>query len=592
MAESAAEAMAGPCLATCSGAYWSAYARGFGDGCLRGYELHRAETEADDDAMWAEAVRRVHAVAKSPSYSTLCERRGEADRAERGARAPAGTGVVTGFEGGDLHDFLATGPPDEEPLVPSAWTAASTGEMVLGETFAFLGRFVAFPSDAAHVAVTLWAAHCHAVAAFDSSPRLALLSPEPGSGKTRTLEVLGLLVPRPMHVLNASVAVTFRAVDAEQPTLLLDEVDALFGRRTADEHEELRGLLNAGHRKGATVPRCVGPNHELKKFNVYAACALAGLGDLPDTLMSRSVIIRMRRRAPGEVVEPFRQRLHEPVGHDIGERLAAWVAQVADALGIAWPTMPPGVEDRPADCWEPLLAVADAAGGDWPARARAACTELVRVAASGEASLGVRLLGDLRMVFGGIDAMHTETILTGLHGLDEAPWADLRGKPLDSRRLARLLGNYGVHSVDVKLDGKNLKGYRRESLHDTWTRYLPGLRTSATSATSTGNPPVTSANAVADEADRGSDPSATRYPSATSDGPLTSEVTQVAQVALSEEPAPTCPHCGTGTTPAATDCGWCHAPIGAGDDLDVAARLVIDQLGATVLQQTDERTGR
>jgi hypothetical protein len=130
---------------------------------------------------------------------------------------------------------------------------------------------------------------------------LALLSPEPGSGKTRTLEVLEDLVPAPMHVLSASTAAIFRTIEVEQPTLLLDEVDAIFGRRGKDDNnEDLRALLNAGHRIGATIPRCVGPSHEVRRFPVYAAVALAGLGDLPDTLMTRSVVIRMRRRAPGE----------------------------------------------------------------------------------------------------------------------------------------------------------------------------------------------------------------------------------------------------------------------------------------------------
>ncbi len=347
--------------------------------------------------------------------------------------------------------------------------------VVLGDVEAFLARFVAFPSEAARVAVTLWTAHAHAVAAFDSSPRLALLSPEPGSGKTRTLEVLDLLVPDPMHVLNASVAVTFRAVDKHHPTLLLDEVDVVFNARSKDENQELRGLLNAGHRRGAQVPRCVGPNHELKLFDVYAACARAGLGDLPATLMSRSVIIRMRRRAPGEVVQPYRQRVHESEGHDVRAGLAAWITQVSDVLADAWPEMPSGVEDRPQDVWEPLLAIADAAGGSWPVRARAACVELVKVAASGEASLGVRLLGDLRAVFGATDAMSTEAILTELRKMDEAPWSDLRGKPLDPRRLARLLGGYQVSSTKVKVDGRSLQGYRREHLHDSWTRYLTQL---------------------------------------------------------------------------------------------------------------------
>ncbi len=361
--------------------------------------------------------------------------------------------------------------------------AAPDGARALADVETFLRRFVAFPSDAAAVAVSLWAAHAHLVDAFDSTPRLALLSPEPGSGKTRTLEVLELLVPAPMHALNASPAPTFRSIAAARRTLLFDEVDGLFGRPGKDDPAaDLRALLNAGHRKGATIPRCVGPRHEVVDFPVFAATALAGLGDLPDTLMSRAVIVRMRRRAPHETVEPFRYRLHAPEGHDLRERLAAWASIVAGHLGDPWPDMPAGVEDRPADCWEPLLAVAEAAGGHWPDTARTACVEMTRVAASREASLGVRLLADLREVFtvrdedGNIidvvETLPTEAVLDRLHDLDEAPWGDLRGKPLDARGLARRLRQYDVCSTKVKVEGKPLQGYRREHLWDAWTRYL------------------------------------------------------------------------------------------------------------------------
>jgi hypothetical protein len=295
------------------------------------------------------------------------------------------------------------------------------GAALLDEVETFLARFVAFPTEAVRVAVTLWAAHAHLAAEGENTPRLALLSPEPGSGKTRVLEVLELLVPRPMHVLSASPAAVFRSIETERPTLLMDEVDAVFGRRGSDDGaEDLRGLLNAGHRAGATIPRCVGPQHTVKRFPVFAAVALAGLGDLPDTLMSRSVIVRMRRRAPGEKVTPFRHRVHAPEGVEIRDRLEEWAASVASYVGAAWPDMPPGVEDRPADVWEPLLAVADAAGGRWPERARVACVELVKVAENREASLGVRLLGDLRDVFADAVALPTETILERLCELEEA----------------------------------------------------------------------------------------------------------------------------------------------------------------------------
>jgi len=285
--------------------------------------------------------------------------------------------------------------------------------------------------------------------------------------------VLELLVPAPMNVLSASPAAVFRSIESERPTLLMDEVDAIFSRRGSDDGaEDLRALLNAGHRKGATIPRCVGPRHDVVRFHVYAAVALAGLGDLPDTLMSRSVIVRMRRRAPGEHVEPFRRRLHGYAGEELAARIADFGDLHRDAIGRAYPDMPNGITDRPADVWEPLLAIADAAGGHWPDTARAACVELSKVAASREASLGVKLLADLRDVFGDTDALPTETILDRLHKLDESPWADLRGKPLDARGLARRLRQYEVLSVKVKVEGRALQGYRREHLWDTWNRYL------------------------------------------------------------------------------------------------------------------------
>jgi len=193
------------------------------------------------------------------------------------------------------EDFAGWG----EAAVAGLHEDEPTGADVLDELAATLSRFVVFPGAEHRDAVALWVAHAHVVEAFESSPRLALLSPEPASGKTRTLEVIELLVPRPMHALNASTAAVFRSIDSDRPTLLLDEVDAIFGRRTGDENEDLRALLNAGHRRGTTIPRCVGKSMEVKRFPVYAALALAGLGDLPDTLMSRSVIVRMRRRDTG-----------------------------------------------------------------------------------------------------------------------------------------------------------------------------------------------------------------------------------------------------------------------------------------------------
>jgi hypothetical protein len=382
-----------------------------------------------------------------------------------------------------------------EPPVPSAASQtpvapAEHGAPVLDAIHSFLKRFVAYPSEAACVAHALWVAHAHLMDVWESTPRIAFLSPEPGSGKTRALEITETLVPRPVEAVSATPAYLFRKVsdEAGPPTLLYDEIDTVFGPRAKD-NEEIRGMLNAGHRRGAVSGRCVvrGKVVETEELPAYCAVALAGLDDLPDTIRSRAVLIKMRRRGPAEVVEPYRRRLHAPQGNAIRDRLATWAASVAESLRGKWPDMPGGIQDRDADVWEALLAVADAAGGRWPEAGRAAAVALVTEARQAPPSLGVRLLEDLRGIFGERDAMHSLEIVAALTAIDEAPWADLRGKPIDQRRLAQMLKKYGVKSDDVRIGARVAKGYKRECLHEQWGRYLPASplppANSATSAT-------------------------------------------------------------------------------------------------------------
>ena len=154
------------------------------------------------------------------------------------------------------------------------------GIRVLQKIYDFLGRFVAYPSDHARVAHALWCVHAPSNRSWESTPRLAFLSPEPGSGKTRALEITGLLVPSPVCAINVSPAYLFRKVGSDDGvTLLYDEIDTVFGPK-ARENEELRGLLNAGHRRGAVAGRCVvkGNMVETEEIPAYAAVALAGLG--------------------------------------------------------------------------------------------------------------------------------------------------------------------------------------------------------------------------------------------------------------------------------------------------------------------------
>ena len=346
---------------------------------------------------------------------------------------------------------------------------------LLDDVEEFLRRFIAHPSEHARVAHVLWIAHTHAMEKWESTPRIVFLSPEPGSGKSRALEVTELLVPRPVHAVNTTPAYLFRKVaeDGGLPTILFDEIDTVFGPR-AKENEDIRGLLNAGHRKGAVAGRCVvrGKDVFTEELQAYCAVALAGLDDLPDTLMSRSVVVRMRRRAPNEVVEPFRHRDARKAGSVLRDALDRWAGEIPAGV---WPDMPDGIEDRNADVWEALLAVADAAGGDWPKRARCAAVTLVTAANAAIPSMGVRLLADLHSVFSEhdhADHLFTDDIISSLVAMDDAPWADIRGKAVDARSLARHLARYEIKPRTVRIGERTSKGYARSDLIDPWTRYV------------------------------------------------------------------------------------------------------------------------
>lgn len=379
------------------------------------------------------------------------------------------------------------------------------GAKLLDDIESHLGRFVAYPSQSARIAHVLWVVHTHLMDCWDSTPRIAFLSPEPGSGKSRALEACELLVPNPINSVNFSPAYLFRKIGDEdgRPTILYDEIDTVFS--TKGDNEDIRGLLNAGHRKHNVVGRCVvrGKNIQTEETPAYCAVALAGLGDPPDTILTRSVIVRMRKRAPSERVEPYRRRDVEPEADRLRGRIEAWAAGIASTVRDARPRFPEGIEDRAADVWEALLAVADAAGAAWPDRARKAAVALVAEAQDRTPSLGVRLLADLRKAFGSYERLATDEIILALQKIEEAPWSDLRGKPLDARGLARVLRPYGVTSKDLRMSGRVVKGYEAADLADPWARYLspsrPDGATSATTATTTND--VAAVAAVADSRD-------------------------------------------------------------------------------------------
>ena len=342
----------------------------------------------------------------------------------------------------------------------------------------YVRRYVVL-SDAQADAVVLWVAHTHAFDAAETTPYLQISSAEKESGKTRLLEVLEFVVARPWLTGRTTISALARKVDADQPTLLLDESDAaLAGDKTYVQ--ELRGILNSGFRQGSkyTINVPSGQNGWTPtNFSVFCPKAIAGIGSLPDTVVSRSVTIRLERKRRGESVERLRFRrarvLAEPLRARLERVLVPLVEELID-IAEAEPAMPPGLSDRAEDVWEPLLAIADLAGRDWPQRARRAAVELSGRRTEQEDSHRVQLLRDIRSFFEerGIDEVGSSDLVAALLWMETSPWGEWgRGRGLTAHSLAKELKEFGIRPQRTR-DGL-ARGYRRTQFVDAFSRYLP-----------------------------------------------------------------------------------------------------------------------
>jgi hypothetical protein len=367
-------------------------------------------------------------------------------------------------------------------LAPPAPPTLPTGSALLEEIASYLARYIAYPTSHALTAHVLWIAHTYVLSCFDTTPRIAFLSVEPGSGKSRALEVTAGLVPDPVHTVNASIAYLFRKIGENEerpPVILWDECDAVFTKRPSEATEEKRSLLNSGYRRGATVGRAVVRGKEImtEETPSFSAVALAGLHDLPDTIMTRSIVVRMRRRSRSEKVEPFRPRIVETEATRLCVALAEWAETLRPSLQDAFAALPDSISDRNADVWEPLVLIADAAAGEWPAKVRDAAAHFIGEQDMRPATLGTRLLGDIRTVLREHDKMRTTELIHALCDLDGAPWGMLlSGNPITPNYLSRRLAEYDVPTGNtIRLPDGTHKGYARHHFADAWDRYLPPL---------------------------------------------------------------------------------------------------------------------
>lgn len=349
---------------------------------------------------------------------------------------------------------------------------------VLDDLCEFLNRYVAFPVQGAAETVSVWIAHTWCVEVFESTPRLALLSPEKQSGKTRLLECIDLVAYNSIHTASTSSSALFRTIGNGTCTILMDEADSYLGYKTRDKHEDLRSLVNTGHRKSGVVMRTekTSQGQEPKRWNTYAPIALAGIGDLPDTIMDRSVIIAMKRRASTERVKPFRQKEAEQEAEPIVKQLEEIQRTLFEALQTYHPELPPGIEDRPADVWEPLIMIGDVAGYGWEEAVRDAAVKLNETRKEQEPSLGTKLLSDIRTLFRkDKQEIGTQELVSELNSLIDSPWANLKERQLSDRDLATRLKKYDVSPSKIRIGEKTIRGYRRTDFTDAWDRWCPAL---------------------------------------------------------------------------------------------------------------------
>lgn len=348
---------------------------------------------------------------------------------------------------------------------------------ILDAIYDYIGRFVIYPSDHARVAHTLWIAHTHLIDAFETTPRLAILSAEKQSGKTRLLEITRLLVKNAYASMNMTSAAVYTAADQKAPTILLDEVDRLFER---SDTAEITALLNSGFQRGTKAYRCLYEGkRELEEIEAFCPFLMAGIDNsrIPDTILDRAITIRMERRSRSQEIEPYRFREQGQEGLVLRTRLEAWAASVLERAKAHRPEFPAGIFDRNADKWEALLTVADVSDlplnikGVWGRKARDAALALVGEEKTEEPTMGILLLKHIRETFSETNQtkISTEDLLSRLHKIDESPWTDMNGRPLNSRRLATMLKKFKI-SPD-RLTNK-LRGYHKIHFKKAWERYL------------------------------------------------------------------------------------------------------------------------
>jgi hypothetical protein len=360
------------------------------------------------------------------------------------------------------------------PLFPhwhvEAWAEAVDGNALIPDIMRRLQRHVVLtPDQALTVALWIMMAWAHPGAAI-YSPILMATSPEANSGKTTLLNLVGFLVPRSLSTVEATGAVLFRSIAKWSPTIIVDEADTMLVN-----NEPLRAVINSGWTRGSGVLRCDGDN-DPRLFSTFCPKAIGLKGrKMPDTTLSRCIIIDLKRKKSSDRVEHFRH-LDDAGLANLRRQAQRWTSDNVATLETAVPELPAGFDNRLGDNWRLMLAIADLAGGEWADQARQAATAIAREVAA-DMSIGIKLLADIKDIFAitAVDRLPSLKLVGALGEIEGHPWADWKGGKLITRNaLARLLEPFGIRPGSIRLeDNRILRGYQLSHFQDAFERYLP-----------------------------------------------------------------------------------------------------------------------
>jgi len=413
----------------------------------------KAESQADTVSRLAELPPLEYDKVRVTEAKTLGVRPGTLDAEVKAARKEAHS---------DDDIF-----PEVEP-----WTDEVSGGALLDEIAATFRRYVVLPKHTDTVAA-LWVLNTYVHDASYHSPMIILTSPEKRCGKTTALNVFMAVCNRPLPASNVSGAVVFRAIEKWHPTLMIDEVDSFLA-----DKEDLRGVINSGHTKaGAFVLRCDGDANEPKQFSTWCPKVLSGIGRISDTLEDRSIRFQLKRKLPGDKVA--RLRLDRGDFDEIKQKCMRWGEDNFAKVSASDPATPTGLDDRAADNWTPLLAIADLCG--WREKAEAAALALSCDADNSD-SANVMLLEDVQKVFDArkVDRLPSQSICDELVKMEDRPWPEwCKGRPITPRQLAKRLGGFNIHPDTIRAPDP-IKGYELRKFADAFTRYLSNRYTVTT----------------------------------------------------------------------------------------------------------------